>query len=118
MSQQTLGLHVLRLSLAGVFLWFGFSQLIDSLSWVGIVPQWAINLSHLPPAMIVMLNGVFEITLGAALAMGFFVRIVSVLLALHLAVIAFEFGLKPTGIRDFGLTMATVALALMYPKKD
>lgn len=115
-SRQKFGVGLLRLGLAGVFLWFGFSQLMDSLSWVSIVPDWAVSLAHLPPAMIVMANGIFEVVLGSMLAMGFFVRIVSLLLGLHLLLISLDFGLVATGIRDFGLVIASFALAFMYTK--
>lgn len=118
LSRQKIGIHILRLGLAGVFLWFGFSQLIDSLRWVTIVPDWAVNLMHLPPAMIVMGNGVFEIVLGTLLAMGFFVRSISFVLALHLIPIALDFGLVATGVRDFGLIAASLALSLMYTKES
>lgn len=117
-SRQTFGIHLLRLGLAGVFLWFGFSQLIDSLQWVTIVPDWAVNLLHLPPAMIVMANGVFEIVLASLLAMGFFVRITSFILALHLILIAFDFGFSATGIRDIGLVLSSFALSFIYTKDE
>jgi uncharacterized membrane protein YphA (DoxX/SURF4 family) len=118
LSRQKIGLCVLRLGLASVFLWFGFSQLIDSLRWVSVVPEWAVNLIHLPPAMIVMGNGVFEIVLGTLIAMGFFVRIISLVLALHLLPIAIDFGLVATGVRDFGIVFASIALSLIYTKEE
>lgn len=118
MKRQEIGMHLLRLGLATLFLWFGFSQLFNSLIWVSIVPDWAVNLIHLPPAMIVMGNGIFEIILGSLLAMGFFVRIVAFILALHLLPIAIDFGLVATGIRDFGLAISSFALSLIYTNKD
>jgi uncharacterized membrane protein YphA (DoxX/SURF4 family) len=108
---------MLRLGLAGVFLWFGFSQLINSLEWVSIVPDWAVQLAHIPPAMIVMANGLFEIILASALAMGFFVRPASFILALHLIVIAFDFGFTATGVRDLGLVVSSLALSCIYTKE-
>lgn len=116
LSRQEFGVHLLRLGIAAVFLWFGFSQLLNSLSWVAIVPEWAVNLLHIPPAMIVLGNGIFEVILGSLLAMGFFVRIVACILALHLIPIAFDFGLVATGIRDFGLIIASLALSFIYNK--
>lgn len=116
-SRQKLGIHLLRLGLAGVFLFFGFSQLLDSLRWVSVVPTWAVSLSHLPPAMIVMGNGAFEIVLGSLLAMGFFVRIITFILALHLIPITLEFGFVATGVRDFGLVIASFALSLIYTEE-
>jgi uncharacterized membrane protein YphA (DoxX/SURF4 family) len=116
-SRQEFGVHMLRLGLAGVFLWFGFSQLINSLEWVSIVPDWAVQLLHIPPAMIVMANGLFEIVFAGALAMGFFVRSISLILGLHLIVIAFDLGLTATGIRDLGLVISSFALSSIYTKE-
>lgn len=107
-------MYLLRLGLAGVFLYFGFSQLLDSLAWVSIVPEWAVNVIHLPPAMIVMGNGVFEVILGSMLAMGFYVRIIAFVLALHLIPITLDFGFSPTAVRDFGLIIAALTLSLIY----
>lgn len=117
-TRQEFGLHLLRLSLASVFLYFGFSQLFDSLNWVGVVPDWAVNFISLPPAMIVMANGIMEIILGGLLAMGFFVRIISLILGLHLIPIALSFGFSPTAVRDLGLALAIFSLCLMYTKQN
>lgn len=117
LTRQEFGLHLLRLGLAAVFLWFGFSQLMDGIHWVTIVPDWAVSFLHLPPAMIVLLNGSFEVIMATLLAMGFFVRITSLVLALHLLLIAFDFGFTATGIRDLGLVIATLALSFIFTKK-
>lgn len=116
-SRQVIGIHILRLSLASVFLWFGFSQLFDSLAWVNIVPNWAVAFFHVPPAMIVMGNGLFEVIFGTLLAMGFWVRFSSFLLAIHLLIISFDFGFSAIGIRDLGLSLSAFALSLLYIKK-
>ncbi|MEK7094459.1 MAG: DoxX family membrane protein [Patescibacteria group bacterium] len=114
---------LLRFTLTAVFAWFDFSQLTDPASWIRIVPEWAMSLLGMDAAMIVKLNGTFEVIAGFLLAIGFAVRYVSILLFLHLIVIASTFGNSPTGIRDFGLSFATLALALfgqdkwsLYPK--
>ena len=117
-TRQEFGMHLLRLSIAGVFLYFGFSQLIDSLSWVSVVPTWATDLVNLPPAIIVMANGIFEIVLASMLAMGFFVRIISFVLALHLIPIALSFGFSATAMRDLGLALSSFALSFMYTKSQ
>lgn len=108
-----MGIHLLRLGLASVFLWFGFSQLFNSLIWVNTAPEWAVNILHLPPAMIVMGNGIFEIILGSLLAMGFFVQIIAIIFAIHLVPIAISFGFTATAVRDFGLVIACLSLVLM-----
>ncbi len=114
---QIIGFEILRLSLAGVFLWFGFSQLFNSLAWVGIVPDWAVNFLHMPPAFIVLGNGLLEVVLGSLLALGILSRYVALVLALHLFVIAFEMGFSAIGIRDFGLSFATLAIFFIAPQK-
>ncbi len=83
-----------------------------------MVPDWAVNLLHLPPAMIVLGNGLFEVVLGSLLAMGFFVRIIFLILALHLIPITIDLGFVASGVRDFGLVVATIALSLIYTKDE
>ncbi|HWO07401.1 MAG TPA: DoxX family protein [Candidatus Paceibacterota bacterium] len=116
MTHQEIGYHILRLGLAALFLWFGFSQLLDGVNWVSWVPEWAVNLVGLPPALIVLLNGAFEVVAGALIALNLFTRWAALLLALHLAVITFDIGLNAIGVRDFGLTMATLALVFLQPR--
>ncbi len=113
MQSEQLGITILRLGLAVMFLWFGFSQLLDGINWVAWVPEWAVNTLHLPPAMIVLANGLFEVVAGALLALNIWTRWVALALALHLLVITIEIGATAIGVRDFGLTMATFALALL-----
>lgn len=118
MKRTRIGLLILRFGLAAVFLWFGFSQLLDGIHWVSLVPDWAVNLVHLPPAMIVLGNGLFEVVLGGLLAMGLWVRLSALLLGLHLALITFDIGLTAIGVRDFGLVAATIALAFLGKGED
>lgn len=111
-SSNQWGVLILRLSLAVLFLWFGFSQLLDGFNWVGWVPEWAVSLLHIPPAMIVLLNGAFEVVAGSLLALNILTRWAALALGLHLLVLVFDIGLTPIGVRDFAIMMATFALAL------
>lgn len=107
---------VLRFGLAAVFFWFGISQIIDPAYFRGYLPTFMFSLSYAHG--IVIANGIVEIILAILLTLGYFTRIVAALLALHLLVITFEVGLfTETGARDFGLTMAMVAIALHGPDK-
>ena len=117
MTQHEWGLTILRLGLAVVFLWFGFSQLFDGVAWVSWVPEWATALIPIPPAMIVLLNGLLEVILGTLLAANILVRPIALLLTLHLALITFEIGATAIGVRDLGLTLATLALFFLTPKR-
>jgi len=115
---------VLRFTLVAVYAWFGSSQLMNPEMWTRVVPDWAITTSGFDALMIIKMNGVFEVVASILLALGIAVRYVSVLLFLHLLVIGGNFGVtNPTGIRDLGLSFATLALALfgqdkwsLYPK--
>lgn len=117
MTHHEWGVLTLRLGLAALFLWFGFSQLFDGVNWVSWVPTWAVNLLHIPPAMIVLANGAFEVIAGSLLAFNIFTRWAALLLGIHLAVLVFDIGANAIGVRDFGLMMATFALAFLAEKK-
>lgn len=116
MTQGEMGLLLLRFGLAIVYLYFGFSQLVTPDRWVGVVPGWA-GVSTLTPHTIVLMNGIFEIVFASLLIFGFWLRPVSFLLAAHLAVITIGMGFNATGVRDFGLTIATLAHGLMEGKE-
>lgn len=118
MTHQEIGYTILRLGLAALFLWFGFSQLLDSVNWVSWVPEWAVSLLHIPPAMIVLANGAFEVIAGGLIALNIFTRWAAFALAAHLAIITFDIGANAIGVRDFGLTMATLALFFFEQKVD
>lgn len=102
---------VLRLGLAAVVAWFGTSQLVNPNSWVNVVPAWAVDMSGMSKLTIIELNGWFEIITASLLALGVYVRWVALALSVHLFVIALSFGTSSaTGIRDFGLSFALLAV--------
>lgn len=110
-SQPRIAYLLLRLGMAAVYLYFGFSQVFAPSDWVGVVPSWATSLSGMTPQTIVLANGVMEVVLATLLALSIWVRWVSLILALHLFIISLGFGISATGIRDLGLTIATLSLA-------
>lgn len=101
---------VLRL-LALVYLYFGISQLHAPYQFVGWLPAEA-ALIPLPATTLILLNGAFEVFFGTLLLLGFYTRVSALLLGLHLAAITLSIGFTQTGVRDFGLTIATFALAI------
>lgn len=103
---------VLRFTLSAVFVWFGVSQLSNAAAWTSLVPDWATGLSGLNAETIVHLNGVFEVIVGSMLAFGAYVQLVAAILFLHLLVITSHLGFTAIGVRDFGLSFATLSLAL------
>ena len=104
------GKALLRISLSLVFLYFGVSQLMSQDRWIGFVPEFVSSI--IDPQIIVVVNGSLELVLGSLMLLGFFVRPTSLILSLHLLVIAISIGFAPTGIRDFGLSMATLSVFL------
>lgn len=101
---------LLRYGMATVFLWFGFSQLHNPSSWTAFLPSW-VSMIPISENNFVQLNGLFEVVAATLLLIGGYVRIAAFLLALHLLGIALSIGITSTGVRDFGLTIASFALA-------
>lgn len=110
-NTQNFGITLLRIALAFVFLWFGFSQISDAAMWTSYVPTWATSI--MSAGTLVYLNGAFEILAGSLLALGVMPRYVSALLGLHLIIISTGLGFTAIGVRDFGLGFATLALAFL-----
>ena len=104
---------ILRMGLSLVFLWFGWQQLANTDAWVGLIPDYALNLSSVSAETLVRFNGSFEIVFGLCLLFGFFTRISAFLLALHMVHITVTVGYNGIGVRDFGLTVAVISLFLL-----
>ena len=108
---QAYAQSVIRYGVALVFLIFGIWQLIDPSSWLGYVP------SYVPfnPTIAVYLNGVVDLLLGALLLIGFLTRIVAIVAALHLAAITSSLGFNDVMVRDLGLVIVLVGIAMHGP---
>ncbi|KKW20004.1 MAG: hypothetical protein UY63_C0003G0017 [Parcubacteria group bacterium GW2011_GWA2_51_10] len=111
------GPTVLRLGLAILFLWFGFSQITNTVDWIAWVPPWAAALFGLSEHTIVLVNGWFETVGGSLLLLGLWTRIAASVLSLHLFSIAWAVGYNDIGVRDFALAVSTLALALFGPDR-
>lgn len=103
---------LLRIGIALVFLWFGTDQIIEPSAWVAYIPDWVISFSALSATTIVYLNATFEIFFGMALFLGFFTRFAAFFIMLHMINITYTVGLDAIGVRDFGLSVATIAIWL------
>lgn len=110
-NTQNFGITLLRVALAFVFLWFGFSQISDAAMWTSFVPDWATTI--MSAGTLVYLNGIFEIIAGSLLAIGIIPCYVSAVLGLHLIIISASLGFTAIGVRDIGLGLATLALAFL-----
>lgn len=102
---------VLRAALAVVVLWFGAQQVMHPDMWVSWVPMWT-DIFGMTQGTLVFINGSFEVMAGTLLLAGVFTRVVAFILFLHMAVLVWEFGVTEVGVRDFGLAMGLLTLAL------
>ncbi len=106
---------LLRTGIAVVFLWFGFSQLKDPSSWIGMIPAYAISLSPFSPSALVFFNGIFELVFATLLLLGLFTRFTSFILGLHLLHITTILGYGAIAARDFTLAIASFSIFLHGP---
>jgi uncharacterized membrane protein YphA (DoxX/SURF4 family) len=104
--------NILRIGIALVFLWFGSQQIINANMWTNLIPAWITSASGINAIALVHLNGAFEIVFGLCLFLGYFTRVSAFLLALHMLDITFIVGYTSIGIRDFGLSIATISIFL------
>lgn len=103
---------IVRIGLSLVFLWFGAQQMMEPNAWTGLIPNWITSVFGISALAFIYFNALFEIIFGLCLLVGFFTRIVALLLALHLLSIMFTVGYNDVGVRDFGLAMATLSIFL------
>ncbi len=104
---------IVRYAIALVYLYFGISQLIHPESFTFFIPQ---TLSALvDPVLLIYFNAGFEILFASLLILGKYTRISAFLLFVHLFFITLSLGFTQNGVRDFGLTMATLAVAIHGP---
>ncbi len=105
-------LLVLRLAFVIVFGWFGTQQLLHPGDWIGLIPAGVVSATSLSAATLVLVNGGAELLGALLLLLGWWLPLVATLGALHVFSIVVVVGFSAVGIRDIGLALALVALAL------
>jgi len=116
MNLEKFSKPVLRMGLSLVLLWFGFQQITSPENWAGFIPQFIISMGTAAKTMVIG-NAIFELTLGLFLITGLYTRFASALLGIHILGITISMGMTPTGIRDFGLFVASLVIFLNGPDK-
>lgn len=111
MNINAIGLLLLRIGLGGVFLWFGTDKFIHPDIWVNYIPTWFPMLVSVN--LFVLLLGIVETLVGLLVLAGFYTRIAAVFAALMLVPILISLGYNEIGVRDFGLLMLAVGLAVL-----
>lgn len=100
-----------RFGLGLVFLVFGIDQWIRPEHWFGYLPDWVGG----SPELLIHLNGTFDLAIGIMLLLGLLTRIVAILATLHVFGIALTVGFNEVAVRDAGLGLAALAIALHGP---
>ena len=111
-SMRSLAPAVVRVGVAVVFIWFGYQQVINAAPWTVLVPSWLPSLSGIDAINFIYFNAFFEIIFGLCLFLGLFTRVVGFFLALHMMQITYLVGYNDVGVRDFGLSLATIGVFL------
>ncbi|MBR9703328.1 DoxX family protein [Candidatus Woesearchaeota archaeon] len=113
-KHKHIGTIIVRISMALVFLYFGFSQLLQPARFVGWLPPEA-SLIPISGTTLILFNGVFEVVFGTLLIVGAYTRISAALLGLHLFMISLTMGFTQTAVRDIGLALATLSIVFTGP---
>jgi uncharacterized membrane protein YphA (DoxX/SURF4 family) len=119
LNKEEIGVYILRLGLAVVFLYFGISQILDQSKWIYFVPDRFLNfyIHEVLKSKLVFINGIFDLIIALSLILGTFIRIFSILGFIHLfSITIFSLGFEPNGIRDLGLAFAMLSLFFLMCK--
>lgn len=100
---------VVRIGVGLVVFWFGVNQLVDPGAWVRLLPDYTKALPFSPNGLI-LFNGTFEVLAAVLLLLGFYTRLVAMIVTIHLAHIVVVVGYGATGVRDFGLFLASLSV--------
>ena len=119
LNKEEIGVYILRLGLAIVFLYFGISQILDQSKWIYLVPDrfFIFYINEVLKSKLVFINGIFDLIIALSLISGIFIRIFSILGFIHLlSITIFSLGFEPSGIRDLGLAFAMLSLFFLCRK--
>ena len=105
---------IVRIGIVLVLLYFGTQQLMHPKMWITLLPEWS-SILHLAPVTLITLNGWLDVTLSILLFLGFYTRIIALIVALHILGIAWTLGYTPIGVRDFGLAVSAFSIFLYGP---
>ena len=99
---------LVRYGIGLVFLLMGLDQLIHADWWTSYFPT---NLPfNIPVVSAVFYNGIFDLSIGILLIVGFLTRVISIVASLHLVSIIYYLGYNDISIRDIGILLATISI--------
>jgi|SRR3989344_1746546 len=101
---------ILRLGLAVVFIWIGIAIFKDPLIWGGFLSPWAEKLLPFALRDVMLIVGVFDMSVGVFFLIPGFVRLASALGFLHLVGVLIVSNVTDVTIRDIGLAAMSLAV--------
>ncbi len=115
MQRSSLATWSLSIGLAVVFVFFGVDKFVHPTVWIGWIPTWMDGIARLTANGWLQIIGLFEILCAVLVLIprrsirkiGALLMTIQILLILPIA------GLNDIGIRDFGLLMSALALAVL-----
>ncbi len=103
---------VLRIGIALLMLWFGFTNVFSPNTLIGYLSPSIAHFTPFSSLTVMVINGMFEVLFGVLLLIGVFTRTASLLTALHIFGIAIILGYNDIAIRDYALAAASFAVFL------
>ena len=105
------GSSILRFGLGVVFLSFAVLQVLDPVGFSTYLPS---VLQTSQATTYIYLNAAIDAFLGITILFDLLSRIAPLLGSVHLLAIAVSIGFNDVGVRDFGLSMACLALVFIH----
>ena len=107
-SSQEYAPIFVRYGIGIVFFLFGIDQIFNSANWFAWTPSFV----PFGAETFWLVNGIFNLSIGVLLLVGFLTRIAALLATLHLVGVIFTLGYNDISIRDFGLLLGALAILL------
>jgi uncharacterized membrane protein YphA (DoxX/SURF4 family) len=105
---------ILRLSLAGVFLWFGIDKFFHPMDWINAwVPSSVVDVAsifHISDHAIVYGIGVVELLIGISMISNMFVDFFALIAVILLVITSLFHGSNEILVRDLGIAGGLLAL--------
>lgn len=111
-NQNYLPMFIIRLGLSFVFLWFGIDKFIQPMFWASWMPKILIDAIPFSKIIFIYILGLGELILGVLLLIGLFTRLIALFVAIHLCGVIISIGFNDIAVRDFGLLLSAIALAI------
>jgi hypothetical protein len=115
MQKNSVARGVLMSAMIIVFGVFGIDKFLHPLSWIGWMPLWMDGLFGIGKSEWLMVTGGIELILASALLFPNRIirRIAAYGMALHCFFILTQTGINDVFVRDLGLMLSAIALAVM-----